>query len=426
MNSFRSYLLKLATLTTALLLLSAGLNYIVDPFDLFDVFKIKGFNASKPESHSHARMIKAHKVRFIKPDAIILGSSRSETGLDPDHPGWGEQTKTHYNLALHSANIYEVYRYLQHAHENEPLKQVVIGLDFFMFSSNKQNEIDFDESRLSGYGFLPWGWYTDIFRSLLTYDALKASIDTLSHQRADAASDYAPNGFPDDSRKWTKIQKKGGHRGAAISSERYTLTAVDGFIFFNLFEDNSDISPKMQVFSQILDYCRKNGIDLRLILSPVHARRLVLLHQIGLWEEFESWKTQLVQAVERINPAAQLWDFTGFSIITTETFPELGDTDTQMNWYWESSHYKKLTGVRVLDIVLGRQQDSEQRFTDFGILLSSKNIEAHLQNQRQGLEQYIGQFPEQVAEIQTMIADTSNARETLYARYPKLIPARRF
>ena len=426
MSSFRSYLLKLATLTSVLLAVAAGFNFIVDPYSFFDIIKITGFNASKPQFHNHLRMIKAHKVRSVKPDSIILGSSRADTGLDPEHPGWGKTTSSHYNLAMHSANIYEIYRYLQHAHESGSLKQVVIGIDFFMFSSNKQNEIDFEESRLAGYGLLPWGWYTDIFRALFTYDALKASVNTLLHQGPNDSTDYGSNGFPDDSNKWIRIQEKGGHRQATQNSERDALTAMDGFTFFNMYIDGTDISPNMQVLSEMLDYCKKNKIDLKLFISPIHVRRLVLLHQIGMWIEFENWKMKLVQTIEKIYPAAQLWDFTGFSRITTEQFPVLGDARTQIKWYWESSHYKKQTGKLILDKILSNNIGYEKKLKDFGIQLSPINVAAHLQQQRQLLEQYINQFPEQVVEIQGLVTDTQNKRKALYMKYPELTPHHKF
>ena len=61
---------------------------------------------------SHLRMAKAYQVRLQKPRAIILGTSRAEFCLDPDHPGFSHRPT--YNLNLSRGNFYEILRYFQH------------------------------------------------------------------------------------------------------------------------------------------------------------------------------------------------------------------------------------------------------------------------------------------------------------------------
>ena len=63
---------------------------------------------------------------------------------------------------------------------------------------------------------------------------------------------------------------------------------------------------------------------------------------------------------------------------------------------------------------------------DFGGLLSSKNITTHLQDQWQGLKQYLKHYPEQVAERKALVADSRSNRVTLYGGYPELTPHHRF
>ena len=122
-------------------------NLLMDPYGVYDIPGIDGINIDKPVFRSHSRLAKAYQVRHQKPAAIILGTSRGDVGLDPNHPGWGGHPV--YNLAFPVASIYEMLRYFQHAHSVNPLKQVVIDFDFFQFQKGHLPRSDFDEKNLA-------------------------------------------------------------------------------------------------------------------------------------------------------------------------------------------------------------------------------------------------------------------------------------
>ena len=69
-----------------------------------------------------------------------------------------------------------------------------------------------------------------------------------------------------------------------------------------------------------------------------------------------------------------LWDFSGYNSLTTEDVPPDGDSETQMKWYWESSHYKKELGDLVLDRIFDYHHPERIVPDDFGVLLTPKNI----------------------------------------------------
>jgi hypothetical protein len=45
----------------------------------------------------------------------------------------------------------------------------------------------------------------------------------------------------------------------------------------------------------------------------------------------------------------EVWDFCGFNPITTEPFPQPGETENRMRYYWEISHFRREVG----DLMLG-------------------------------------------------------------------------
>ncbi|MGD1704555.1 hypothetical protein [Dapis sp. BLCC M229] len=82
-------------------------NIIVDPYDVFNTPNFLGINHSKPRKDNSDRLFKANDIIRIKPITILIGSSRTKQGLDPNHPGL-ENEQPAYNLALNSINYKEI------------------------------------------------------------------------------------------------------------------------------------------------------------------------------------------------------------------------------------------------------------------------------------------------------------------------------
>src|SRR5438445_6815998 len=118
---------------TAVLMIAAiaSMNFVVDPFGMYRLVDREGFNAYKPAVDHRVRVVKAYDVRRLRPQGIILGTSRSHLGLRPSHDGWDPAAKPIYNLAFDGATMKEMYQYLLHAHAVRPLRQVVLGLDTY-------------------------------------------------------------------------------------------------------------------------------------------------------------------------------------------------------------------------------------------------------------------------------------------------------
>ncbi|RTE94747.1 hypothetical protein [Bradyrhizobium sp. LVM 105] len=128
----------------------SALIVLVDPYYVFGTPDIPGINVVRPRYENHVPAVKPYQVRRIKPEAIILGSSRAEVALDPLHPGWSG--KNVFNFGQPSATSYEVMLAFLHAQSVAPLKQAVIGLDFFGFNIFFPRDQAYLESRFSGDG----------------------------------------------------------------------------------------------------------------------------------------------------------------------------------------------------------------------------------------------------------------------------------
>lgn len=415
-----SYLKVYSIVLAMLLLLVGAFNFIVDPFDLFSSIKIKKFNTDKTEFSKHLRLSKAHRVRFLQPGGIILGSSRAEYGLDPQHAAWDSTAHPVYNLALSNGRIEESFQYLKHAYAHGNLKQVVFGVDFFMFGEQFRVNTDYVASRLSNTGRgVDTGWFMDIINSLFTLDAVLASIKTIQSQGSGEVVLYKTDGMRRSDQTWQQVRAKGGHHAVFLADIRHDLLFPAGIATFSLSKSFDKPSPTLDIFSDLVRFCLEHGIELKIIISPMHAYKLETLYQLGLWELFEYWKLRMMTIIENENQrmpsakAVKIWDFSVYNEVTTEPVPDVNSPDVQMRWYWEGNHYRSEYGDKILGCALNRELSLA---CPWGQQLSLFNMSDHLAVIRKAGNQYRASHIEDIKLLQALIEETKEKREALRRR----------
>jgi hypothetical protein len=384
---------------------AAAANYVVDPYDLGISL---GRNAApiKPETASHGRVHKAYALRNLKPAVLALGASRTEAGISMAHPGWAATADERYNSALTAANMGEILSYYRYATRIRPAKQVVIGLEFYSFNANLRNRGDHDESilaasddgRLLGFDLHKAKYYFSL-------DALLSSYRTVTTRQA--IPHFLTDGQLNPEAAAGVLRAYGGHFPAFVQSER---EAVQFYLPppGRKYGFSNGSHATFQDLRAILDDARRHGTDLRLFISPAHARHLEIIRALGLWGEYERWLRSLVELVAAeaaFVPGAQpftVWDFTGYNSITVERVPRPEQRGNLMHWYWESSHYKTELGDLVLDRIFDHRDPSRPLPNDFGVRLTSSNLEGHLANVRRRQGEYQRANQADVAEIEAL------------------------
>jgi len=397
-NTYRSYFTALAL--GIFIFLGAGviLNCYADPFMYLRAHKIDETINHNPLFREQIRISKANQLALTQPCALILGSSRTEYGLNPAHDGFA--CKAVYNAAIPSPNMYEIYRYFQHALAVKKPQQVVLPLDFFVFDlSGNENSPDFIEEIFAvdpqgrpqnRYGF-------DFMKKMTSADVLGWSLKRLLNPDADGP--YRHNGFRDVSYKARAFYEtdKETHRDAFEGSE---------MSFYKLFADGFDTRQNgidtLEIYNRLLELAYENDVDLRLLISPSHARMYETIAVAGLYERWEDWKREIVSMNEKAAKKYDktpyvILDFSGYSKYTTEKLPRGSAESKPMTWWWESSHYKSNLGDMVLERALLNKD-----VAGFGVRLDNHNMEQHLKNIRLGRERWRRDNPQDVAYIEAL------------------------
>jgi hypothetical protein len=147
-HGFRRFAFALAAFAALPSLLLAAFVVTVDPYYVFDSPSWRGFNTVRPYYESHVLAAKPYQVWRQRPAAVALGSSRVEVGIDPRHGGWVDTNV--FNFALPSSNSYAVMLAFVHAQRiSAPLRQAVVGLDFFAYNMNFPPAPDLIEQRFT-------------------------------------------------------------------------------------------------------------------------------------------------------------------------------------------------------------------------------------------------------------------------------------
>lgn len=322
-------------------LLVAGFNAAIDPFAVMNTPTFRGINRSKPETVDHSRLYKAVDVTRQKAQIILVGSSRVETGIDPDF--LSQQTaRTVYNIALPSAKLYEQFRYLEHALTiQKDVKLVILGIDNWLLYNPYKNTGDFDEERLGTNGL-----------RLLEALQINFSLDTISKSLQTIETN----------------QKKPDYTYYYLNGRRDT--AYLGYDFdqwikgWGRNKDESTLSPvAINSLKKIRDLCKEKRIELIAFITPEHALQLETAYLQGRGKIIEQGKRELVKMMP-------VWDFSGYNSITTEPVSD------RMENYTDTSHFTLKVGNLILARILQKQEDKVPK--DFGILLTPNNVELHL------------------------------------------------
>jgi hypothetical protein len=399
----------------------ASMNFVVDPFGIYRLVDLDGFNAYKPAVDHRVRLVKAYEVRRLRPQGIILGTSRSHLGLKPSHDGWDPAAKPVYNLAFDGATTKEMYQYLLHAHAVRPLRQVVLGLDTYHATlAPATARPDFDAQLLdSPVGrTLPALMRADL-KVLTSLDTFRASLATVRSQR-----DREPQWFAPDGQRVGEVffHRAGEHfeqlgpRGYFEEIDRLEVGFKrEGQLAANARSPGRIPQPATAASETSLDYirrivafCRAEGVDLRIFIAPEHAHQLEITAAIGEWATLEKAKRALVQLLAEDStrhpgaPPIPLWDFSGYSSVTTEALPERGSR-AEMEFYWDSSHFKDIVGDFVLDRLFGLSHPRRPVPPDFGVRLTPATVEPALARLRAAQLAYRRSHPQDVAWIRSLV-----------------------
>lgn len=434
--------LKIFTVGFVGLILVIILNLVIDPYGIYNLFRWPGVNTTKPVMQDHEKLVKAFLTARLKPEAVALGTSRADFAIDPQHPSWGD-VAPRFNLALAGGSTYVTRRFLEHVLTSGRLRKVVMGLDFFAFNAIRAIASDYTDSVLAvqdNGAPNPSHLWNIIVTTTLSRSAIDDTVKTLQADASAAIQVIDPvtgmrrfsiGGKPIDTRELqSRLQKTSPEQGALIRFNAmeelylrhvYLAGTEREFSFENPVTGNSSLRE----FRHIVQLCRQHQIDCDFFISPPHARQMEVIRAIGLWPLFEQWKRELVSIIQEEGAEKRfpLWDFSGYNSITTKDVPR----DSRMREYLDSTHYSPFVGDMILTRMLDGGESVPQPPADFGVRLTSANIEQTLSADRKRQAAYHRSHPEDVRAIESLAEKFGfNPEFVVFSGAPRINRARAY
>lgn len=341
------YTLTLLSSTLLMLALGAALNYHLDPFGVWHSYaaveRTQPQMRMKPGIDNDPRFAKPLQVINLKPQTIIVGSSRVRDGMDPAIlAGFAPAPIMNYGTAGMRAT--EGARFIRHAIDVGEVKTVIWGLDFFGF-----NDKEMDEMGKDGFGILqPSVRMKDCARLLLAWPTLSLTGDVL-----DGKGTTLANGF--------NLAPVTPANAIDLSIMRNAVGFAKAPFLYGSFES---FEQHLKAVEDTLAYAAAKNVTVYLYTSPLHGMVIEAIFQAGADKAFLQWKKAMATLAQKHNMPA--WDYMNYNSISRTRGAEAA------RYFFDGAHFTPL----VSRMILARYYPlTSERPSDFGVALTPETVD---------------------------------------------------
>lgn len=349
MRRYKRFTLLLLAATACLLLAASALCVVADPFGVWRLDRATGIQRGN-ENYEH--IFKPYVAYALRPEVIFLGNSRVSWGF----PAWfGDRPAgSVYNLGVAGATLPEMAAYLDFALNTFGPKDVVLGLNRAMFTTEQAPYREgFSLSMLAdSQKGAPWHLAHKIQDTCLSMDTLKKALAGLAAPRTQERYVFGL-------RIWKPVERTAFDLEDRVASTR-TYDAM-----FEPYHKLAVLPERMEMLREMAGACAARGARLHLFVECKTVFDWIARERQGRMEDFMAWK----KAVAAMHP---LWDFSGLNEVTLGFRPED---------FYEVSHVTPRVGRLMLSAMAGEP-------SALGTLLTPDNVDAVLQAQREDFERY--------------------------------------
>jgi hypothetical protein len=334
---------------TNLLLCGAvlAIQLVVDPFGAWNLSPTPGFNHRKSGQAGTERLFKLYEFVLRKPRVVFLGNSRAAWGLPAT---WYDvPSEKVYNLSFDAQRLGDARPLLAFMLARHRPKTIVLNLDTIMMT-NKAFRIDnlggFDDRLSTITASAPGFWLCKLRDTVFSLDALYKSYECYKNSKANLGErPFFENG-------WFVV--KGGQLRPKSKDYRNSYWRYFSTLHKLIYPDPTS----MDELYRFVDMARQVGVELVISFAPIGADYLLSIDANDRTERLNDIKRQIAAKVP-------FWDFSYVNSITINRFN-----------YVDATHYRGVIG----EIMLRRMSGDTARLPeDFGVLVTARNINAHLQ-----------------------------------------------
>lgn len=391
----RAYLTSFLAFALFGLALIALVGLAVDGFGVFGT-RLIGASRFPPNlrlSISGDRVTKAIEIAERDGDRVLfVGDSRTQHGLDPDAPALSGVKA--YNAALAGASLREQIVALDYALAHEPgINHVVWGLSLEEFPFGIATSGDYADS-----AFARRSLTSGLLRHLFAFDWVAASFKALVEAPRHVRASMKRNGvaaFDGD-----PIE---GHAVAARFEAE--LAGTERELRGSL--PQAALDEAQSVLATRLAKLEADGVDVDLVIVPMHVWRLEFFRLIGIEAQHEAWKRGLAKTVAALGAAPGNGKIRLFDFARPHPFVEQPVLDPlpkgERRFFLESSHFYPWLGEKILGKLFEKGEADEG--PPFGTEIVPGSIDADMSSAISALDAWEASHPRDVGYVKGLIPE---------------------
>jgi len=284
---------RLVLMMLALAAFSAAaivVNYLTNPYGAWRTTLIDPIF----RTDNDPRMITPYLVRTMRPETLLVGSSRVRVGMAIEQ-GYRDGV---LNGALQGVDAEEAVAVVRVALGNPKLKRIVWGVDFFSFDESRTADCQ-TMARLRGD---PWIIFSETLLNLGALDAGRREFNRAWHGRKALRPEWTrPVPWPQAEvcQRLAELGRAGLDSAGGAKIQLQLIGDVPDYTAYRLSE------RKLGDFAAAVALARRRGVEVIVFVPPVSAYVLEMIRQSGQWRTFLRWKRELLVA-------GPFWDFSGY------------------------------------------------------------------------------------------------------------------
>ncbi len=401
-RTMKRYLLMAGVALLGLLLVNAALCVFADPYFVLGTPTIVGLTRDKTAATSWPRLSKAYLVARARPRTILIGSSTTDIGFNPESHVWPTSMRPVFNLGIDGALPDTELAFLRHALAASHPAQVFLAVSFIDSVQAVHGRPGVTVAGQAGYQdrllVRPDGslnpeharaQFDDLVFSTVSFTATLDSLSTLLKQNSRGATRQTELGW-NNGAIFTAWARQDGPYGLFMNKDREKIAQ------FSRFKDGMVV--QLAPVARMVQACNEAHTKLVVVVLPSHSDAMEALHLLGFDAAYDAWKTNLMAGIYQAGGDVAVWDFSGFNPYTTETIPSPADRSSSLKWFWEPIHFKVELGDLMVSRMLGAPQPAQ-----FGVLLTRAKLPAEIAEFHTAERQWASAHPADVGRIQAIV-----------------------
>ena len=361
-NTIKFYNSSIILICIVFVVMSAAINFTVDPYNIFKTFKIKRFNIIKPCATKQERITKIPQLKLYKNniDILYVGSSKTDWWLNTDYHS-KLSGKNVYSMALSSSSMQESIIMAKNSIFLHPeIQKIYFGIDFFSFTEGYYDTaVDVEsirEKNLTKNELLPL---------LISLDTLNYSLQTVINnlKQKDISPDSNGNicniNNPKAEYYFKQTIKK-------YKKEYYSNYKLNQKAFLALKEFN--------------DFAKQNNVEVVFFVTPSHIADLINIYHNNLWADYKTFKKKLADMFN-------YYDLASINQYNTEP------VNSKIKYFRDAVHATCLLGEKIALNFYTTPNDS-------AVFITRKNVNDYLQKEDLKLKNYLQDNPQTVKQIE--------------------------